>query len=94
MSINFCLSVFTPAVAFPSKLADGILLYPYILAISSNISASSVISNLNVGTSNSKTSEDTKLHLNSKLSNMFMNWSIGTLTPNNLFILTGLTVTF
>ena len=26
--------------------------------------------------------------------NIFINWSIGTLTPNNLFILTGLTVTF
>ena len=73
LSMNFCLSVLTPAVAFPSREADGILSYPYILAISSNISASSVISNLNVGTSNSKISEDTKLHLNSKLSNIFIN---------------------
>ena len=71
--MNFCFSVLTPAVAFPSNVADGILSYPYILAISSNISASSVISNLKLGTSNSNLSEDIKLHLNSNLSNMFKN---------------------
>ena len=92
--MNFWFSVLTPAVAFPSKSAAGIFSYPYILATSSNISASSVISNLKLGTSNYNLSEATKLHLKSKSSNIFMNWSIGTLTPNNLFILTGLTVTF
>ena len=90
--MNFCFGVLTPAVVFPSNCSDGIFSNPYILAISSYISASCSISNLNDGTSINTSVPDFKSHLNSKSSNILTNPSNDKSIPIFLIILDGLTV--
>ena len=92
LSMNFCLGVLTPAVALPSNCSDGIFSNPYILAISSYMSASCSISNLNAGTSITTSSADFKSHLNSKSSNIFTNPSNDKSMPIFFIILDGFTV--